>query len=608
MVYDIHKRSLVFVESFQECKPPCAHHPQSSLRRADPDRIPVVLSSPFLVEGTHPMSFTKEQIQKMLESELRKQVLIPLFSQMGFRDVIEYHGGAGEQGKDIAMWKPAEFKDRTNFAVVVKATRITGQASAKNGSAREVTFQIQQAFGDPYSDPNTGEPRTVHECYIVSSHEISKEARESIRSALKPSNLQDRITFISGDTLWEHIEKQMPSWAAANELEKMRKVFDNLDKDYRLAMNLSVQPKSPQTPPCKVGIRLKFPDTPKAKATKEELERHLKTGAPFTLPKDFIAELKLPDVLKPLYGEDGSRLGDIAFGPRKADTKLAVKIEAVGKASSASLDFVDLKTEQGGMEEVTLNNKHQNVPWNITLVFNRKEPSSACRFNFQYWGHNVRQVLQAARFIQAMSTPTSIRITDLATGFEVMTINIGGPGEKPCATAPDDFFIKYLESLEIIQSRTQIPIALPDRPISEDELDEILNSAEILRTGKDQLPIESLSGTVNRDTAQKMIAPGEEPDRINIRGRGDHEIRLFGRSISLGPLCLICRKLVLKTEDRARIEELLKDPTVQKIDITLTASDGAMLEHFYPKWMPKEEADMIEKFMANAPAEFHTAD
>ena len=67
------------------------------------------------------MSLTKSRLCNMKESELRTEILIPLFTAMGFRDVRHYHGGAGEQGKGIVMWWPGPLGDREYHAVVAKA-------------------------------------------------------------------------------------------------------------------------------------------------------------------------------------------------------------------------------------------------------------------------------------------------------------------------------------------------------------------------------------------------------------------------------------------------------------------------------------------------------
>jgi len=136
----------------------------------------------------------------MREDQLRSEVLIPLLRAMGFRDVFMHHGGSLEQGKDIVMWKPEEFRERTNFAMVAKAAKITGQATGKS-SAAEVSFQVQQAFGKPFNDPVTGVERDVQECIVVSSKDISKEAIESINSFLRNAGVVGHTVFWNGYTL-----------------------------------------------------------------------------------------------------------------------------------------------------------------------------------------------------------------------------------------------------------------------------------------------------------------------------------------------------------------------------------------------------------------------
>ena len=80
------------------------------------------------------------------ESELRTDVLIPLFKAMGFQDV-HHHHGVGEKGKDIVMWMPTPLDEREYYAVVVKADPITGQATTGGGNAGEVFTQINLTLG-----------------------------------------------------------------------------------------------------------------------------------------------------------------------------------------------------------------------------------------------------------------------------------------------------------------------------------------------------------------------------------------------------------------------------------------------------------------------------
>src|SRR3990172_6748827 len=123
---------------------------------------------------------TRELIQQMNEADLRAKVLIPLLQAMGFRDVFEHHGGSGEQGKDIVCWQADVLGTRVNYALVVKAVPINGQARPAKGTAGDVFVQVSQCFGKPFLDPITTEECEVHQCWVVSNHEITKEAEESI--------------------------------------------------------------------------------------------------------------------------------------------------------------------------------------------------------------------------------------------------------------------------------------------------------------------------------------------------------------------------------------------------------------------------------------------
>src|SRR5688572_18035608 len=84
---------------------------------------------------------TRTRLATMRENQLQQDVLKPLFAAMGFHDV-EVHQGNTEVGKDLVMWKYGELGERENYAVVVKAKRITGKASGRS-SAAEVRFQIE---------------------------------------------------------------------------------------------------------------------------------------------------------------------------------------------------------------------------------------------------------------------------------------------------------------------------------------------------------------------------------------------------------------------------------------------------------------------------------
>ena len=77
------------------------------------------------------------------EAEFTKNILKPLFENMGFHPV-DYYGGRDEGGKDLICWKEDEFEDKRLTVIQVKKTTASASASKKNSFGGIVT-QLQQA-------------------------------------------------------------------------------------------------------------------------------------------------------------------------------------------------------------------------------------------------------------------------------------------------------------------------------------------------------------------------------------------------------------------------------------------------------------------------------
>lgn len=141
---------------------------------------------------------TKATLAALNEDDLRQEVLIPLFTKMGFRDV-RHHPGSGELGKDIVTWTSERLLVRDDYAVVVKRGKISGRSSGA-GSAAEVTNRIQKALGSIYHDSVTNQPRRPTRCWVVASGEIGPEARRAFEAALSIDQMRV-VNFIDGEKL-----------------------------------------------------------------------------------------------------------------------------------------------------------------------------------------------------------------------------------------------------------------------------------------------------------------------------------------------------------------------------------------------------------------------
>jgi Restriction endonuclease len=158
-------------------------------------------------------------LSELRELELIRQILIPLFEKMGFKDVDFHHGGVSEKGKDVAMWEPALTGARVNWAVVVKRGKISAAVTGSD-SAGTVSTQVRQSFRQPFSDKVTGEDRAVHRCLIVSSGAIDKDARTTILSAIDQEQVKN-VEFFDGSKLEELVNKHCPKLTPFNSCERL---------------------------------------------------------------------------------------------------------------------------------------------------------------------------------------------------------------------------------------------------------------------------------------------------------------------------------------------------------------------------------------------------
>jgi K+-sensing histidine kinase KdpD len=156
-------------------------------------------------------SYNIEYLQSLPEDNLRKQVLLPLLIRMGLRDVLEYHGGTAEKGKDIVGHYSDIMGQRHYVGVVVKRGDIHG-CVGKTGNASEVLFQVQQSLNEPFSDSYHLTPADISECWVITTGEIKNTAMESIRGTLHKSNLDKTTRMIDAHKLVSLIDQHMPEF------------------------------------------------------------------------------------------------------------------------------------------------------------------------------------------------------------------------------------------------------------------------------------------------------------------------------------------------------------------------------------------------------------
>ncbi len=543
------------------------------------------------------MALTRFQLEQMKEDDLRKEILIPLFKKMGYQDVYEYHGGSLEQGKDIVMWRPDEFGQRVNYAVVVKAKKISGSVSARSG-AGEVLTQIQQAFGSPFKNPVTSGDEYAQRCLVVCPT-IRPEALTALNGALKEQHL-DRVTrFLHDDNLWAAIEEYVPAKTVIAKLGEAGEFLDQVSDRFRIKaevgekVTLTLEERESGNsgePPLEVSVSFEFPDTPEGRKVAESVQKAFSTGSPATVPQEFVRELRLPNEMKTLaslfgLAEDVRPAIEMKSLPSEIPMPLRLEVCKDGELTGL-YEYIDLRVTQSGTDEVTLTNEHQLVPLKLQMVISRRDRELRQTWKVEIKDANVHEVLQALKFHNAVAAGGTLRAVHLQTGLLIVERAIG-PGEAGIEGS-DPFWLEVLEELDFIQQKIEIPIRLPGRDISTDEAWEILETARILRDGR--LESESAGWTLGvekgfLDEHFSRFHPGL-PHCMAIKQ--DEEREILGVRFDMGERIVSCaRAYVSKAEAKRAKAAARRLGDNDSVHITFKPFDKCPVIVEYPKWLPE---------------------
>lgn len=155
-------------------------------------------------------------IRELPEAELRRGVLLPLLSLMGFHAPTETHGTI-ERGKDIVCFDVDKLGNRFNVAIVAKRGDLVGSVSDTRG-VREVVYQVEQAFREPLRDLFGMREIQIDQVWIVTSGRVLPTAGEAVFGVMKETNLHRHIRIISGENLVQLVDRYFQSyWTGAPE-------------------------------------------------------------------------------------------------------------------------------------------------------------------------------------------------------------------------------------------------------------------------------------------------------------------------------------------------------------------------------------------------------
>ena len=167
------------------------------------------------------------------EDALRRAVEALLIRMPGCTGVRATHGSL-EQGKDIIFCSDGAMGETLLNACVIKNEKISGSAESSSG-ARTVFHQVEQSLDTPILNEQ-GQPQSVSRAYVITPHECSPQAMESIRGLL--TRRSGQVVFICGNDLLLKFKKHWPEFLLANVKflgAHVKSLRDELDGDPSVA-------------------------------------------------------------------------------------------------------------------------------------------------------------------------------------------------------------------------------------------------------------------------------------------------------------------------------------------------------------------------------------
>ncbi len=483
---------------------------------------------------------TKENIQQMDEAALRKEVLLPLLTAMGFNDAYEYHGGSGEQGKDIVCWLPDKLDTRENFIIVAKAAQMSGKAQANKGTAAEIQMQIRQCFGSTFTDPISAQQQKAHQVWVVSNKKISKEAIAAITSGVADPAMMNHVRFVDGNQLWVLVEKHLPSsiWHFIKETQKRAA---NLDSHYEPEITISggqttisLKPKFPGAAEEKpIVFTPHFTDQEAAKQFHASFEHYQETGEPADIPADLIAGIDFPDFIQSMFGMTPQQQFSMRILPIPNSEWIPVKISFINNDDDNYVcHLVRLRVAGSGTKKATIVNEPDNVPFTITLTFWLEEKSSNFSLSPHLTAHNAVDLFEYLTFCRCLSKKPMLKMEDLRNGMIIAESALEGNTLEPAWEG----YIKLIGMLATIQKEVKKQIIVPDRDLTDDEAELIQEIYQIVTEGKIKASWEGGNATFMPDlvTLENFKTNFANGKSVYMVWNCEETVSILGVDIALG--------------------------------------------------------------------------
>jgi hypothetical protein len=529
----------------------------------------------------------------MSEEAFRRDVLLPLFRRMGYQDVDEYHGGTGEKGKDIVMWRPDELTGRRNFAVVAKAGRISGAVSGQSSAATTV-IQIQQAFGSHYADPRSGEPQSIHEVLVLASGEIKKEAREAIVAALVPDTLKRAVTFHDGARVYELVRLHLAEATIVPDLAEIGSKLDNLSDKFSVSattggsgvsFTLHVKPGAEVSDDDRLvagTVSMSIPDTEAGRSIQAALDRHFRHGEAVKIPGEFIALVKLPEPLEKLLGNDSFTPEMVALGPRRPEKGFLMTLTIRTPEGPRLFPGLPMTVERVGTDGIVFVTDPKYSSWKLRLELDHTTMEMGFSIGIGEPSVSAVEIAAIVYLHEALSLGGELEIAHASSALPFIKGNVRS-GVYP---APEPIWTGFVRRMALLQRRAQQWISVPTGEIGPEDVGNALEIATIVETGAVPLQSGRVECGMPISNARVALAKQREGAFEAMYLKGVQSRLLFGVPIDLGSFTSVFSRMVLTDESVARIESTPPDaPEDTLITVEFRLAPGFSGTAYYDRWM-----------------------
>ena len=210
-------------------------------------------------------------LQGLNEKTLTEKILIPLFSEgMGFKNV-RYSHGSLEFGKDLVFYEVDIYGNRKYTGVQVKAKKVT------TSNTDTILRQITGALGKPFTDLSDGRKKDLNAVILITSYEFTEEAKESLWSSLKTSNLHRNVTCIDVNKLVDLLDEHFPS-AFWDQYDYFTTYFNKMKSEFETINDVSAIGQREPIPLEEIYVSLKVierkeREVPHGREAEKEIEK-----------------------------------------------------------------------------------------------------------------------------------------------------------------------------------------------------------------------------------------------------------------------------------------------------------------------------------------------